>query len=180
LLSLLFAANALTLVQQNQTVSALELSLIVMAQVSQRLEAWLEVLVSRGGSDLFLVVGLPPALRVTGRVMQLDEEPLASADIEEVILSSLPPHASQKYRTDGYTDSSLRREDLGRFRVNLHHERGRPAATIRALPSHPPRLSELALPKHVLGLTKLPYGWFWSVARPARAKRRRWLLWWMK
>jgi len=129
-----------------------------MAHISERLEAWLEVLVRRGGSDLFLIVDLPPAIRVTGRVMQLDEEPLESAVIEEAILSSLPPHASQKYRNDGYVDSSLRREGIGRFRINLHHERGRPAATIRALPSHPPRLSELGLPKHVLGLTRLPYG----------------------
>ena len=32
----------------------------------------------------------------------------------------------------GIADASIRREGLGRFRVNLHHERGRPAATIRA------------------------------------------------
>ena len=46
-----------------------------MAHISERLERWLEVLVRRSGSDLFLVVGLPPAIRVTGRVIQLDEDP---------------------------------------------------------------------------------------------------------
>ena len=70
----------------------------------------------------------------------------------------LPPHGAQKYQTQGSTDNSLRREGLGRFRINLHRERGRPAATIRALPARPPRLSELNLPKNVLGLTRLPYG----------------------
>src|SRR5262245_55248636 len=129
-----------------------------MAHISERLDTWLEVLVHRGGSDLFLVVGLPPAIRLTGKVVHLEEEPLDAAVIEETVLSALPPHASQKYRADGYTDNSLRRAGLGRFRINLHHERGRPAAAIRALAARPPRLSELALPKNVLGLTKLPYG----------------------
>jgi twitching motility protein PilT len=125
---------------------------------SNRLHVWLKSLVDRGGSDLFLVVGLPPAIRVAGKVERLDEDPVEGPAIENAVLTALHPNAANKYRTDGYADSSLRREGLGRFRVNLHHERGRPAATIRALPSRPPRLSELNLPTNILGLTKLPYG----------------------
>jgi len=129
-----------------------------MSHKSQRLNEWLEVLVHRGGSDLFLVVGLPPVIRVAGKIMQLDEEPLEGETIDEAVLAVLPPRAVQQYRTQGYTDNSLRRAALGRFRINLHHERGRPAATIRALPPRPPRLSELGLPTNVLALTRLPYG----------------------
>src|SRR5215831_4533881 len=129
-----------------------------MADPSQLLIRWLEVLVRRGGSDLFLVVGLPPAVRLIGKVVHLDEDPLNGPRIDEAILSVLPPQAAQKYRTEGHTDSSLRQDGLGRFRINLHHERGRPAAAIRALPARPPRLSELGLPANVLGLTRLPYG----------------------
>ena len=66
--------------------------------------------------------------------------------------------AVQLYRTQGYTDGSLKREGLGRFRINLHHERGRPSATIRALPPKPPRFSELNLPANILGLSRIPYG----------------------
>jgi twitching motility protein PilT len=46
----------------------------------------------------------------------------------------------------------------GRFRVNLHRERGRAAATIRALPAMPPRLSELGLPPQVEQITRLHHG----------------------
>src|SRR5262249_15828155 len=129
-----------------------------MPDPSELLIRWLEVLVRRGGSDLFLVAGLPPAIRLMGKVVHLDEDPLEGAQIDEAVLSVLPPQAAQKYRTAGHTDSSLRQDGLGRFRINLHHERGRPAATIRALPARPPRLSELGLPATVLGLTRLPYG----------------------
>jgi twitching motility protein PilT len=129
-----------------------------MATTSERLERWLELLVARGGSDLFLVVGLPPAIRVTGKVLRLDEESLDATGIEEAILPELAPQAVQKYRTNGCTDISLRREGLGRFRINLHQERGRPAATIRALAARPPRFSELGLHPNILALTRLPYG----------------------
>jgi twitching motility protein PilT len=78
--------------------------------------------------------------------------------IEDAVLSALSPQALEKYRIAGYADSSVRLEKLGRFRINVHHERGRPAATIRSLPLMPPRLSELSLPTNILALTRLPYG----------------------
>jgi twitching motility protein PilT len=122
------------------------------------MDVWLEMLVRRGGSDLFLVVGLPPAIRITGKVLRCDDEPLDAEVIEEAVLSALPHQAAEKYRREGYTDGSFRVEGLGRFRINLHHERGRPAATVRALAARPPRLSELSLPTNILNLTRLPYG----------------------
>jgi twitching motility protein PilT len=123
-----------------------------------RLIRWFETLIHRGGSDLFLVAGLAPAIRVNGKVIHLEEEPLRPADIENAVIPALPPDAAQRYRTLGYADSSLKREGIGRFRVNLHHERGRPAAAIRALPPRPPRFSELNLPASILALSGLPYG----------------------
>jgi twitching motility protein PilT len=123
-----------------------------------RLDRWLEILVDRGGSDLFLIVGVPPAIRVSGNIVRLEEDSLEAPDIENAILGALSPQAAQNCRELGYSDSSLRREGLGRFRINFHRERGRPAASIRALPLRPPRFADLNLPKNVLGLTRIPYG----------------------
>ena len=129
-----------------------------MTNSSHRLREWLEILVQKSGSDLFLVVGQPAAIRVSGAVHRLEEAPLEGQEIQDAVLSSLPPHAAEAYRTAGYADSSLRLTGLGRFRINLHHERGRPAATIRALAARPPRFSELNLPTSVLALSRVPYG----------------------
>ncbi len=125
-----------------------------------RLDRWLTQLVGREGSDLFLVAGLPPSVRVQGAVVPLGGGPevLDGPDIEDAVLPCLPPYAAQRYRTHGYADASLRRAGVGRFRVNLHHERGRPAASIRALPAAPPRLADLGLPASVEQLTRLPHG----------------------
>jgi len=126
--------------------------------ITDRLKEWLKILVQRGASDLFLVVGVPPSIRIAGRIEPLDEEALDGANIENAIFPSLPPDAVQRYRASGITDNSLRMEGLGRFRINLHHERGRPAVSIRALPPQPPRFSQLNLPANVLGLSSIPYG----------------------
>jgi twitching motility protein PilT len=125
---------------------------------SDRLQRWLQMLVERGGSDLFLVVDLPPAIRRAGTIERLDEDVLTASAIENAILSKFSTASVQSFRTQGYADTSLRVQGLGRFRINLHHERNRPAATIRALPVRPPRLSELNLPTNILGLTRLTHG----------------------
>src|SRR5258706_1900470 len=111
-----------------------------------RLEEWLIILRGQGGSDLYLVAGLPPSIRVNGIVRQLSEPVLSGEEIEENVLPVLPAHAAENYRARGYADASLRRGAVGRFRINLHRERGRAAASIRALPVRPPQLHELALP----------------------------------
>jgi twitching motility protein PilT len=107
---------------------------------------------------LFLVSGCPPSIRVNGEVTPLSEEPLESDDIETAILSSLHPQALQRYKSIGSADVSLKRAGLGRFRLNLHRERGRAAATVRALPAMPPTLADLNLPLQVEQLTRLHHG----------------------
>lgn len=107
---------------------------------------------------MFLVVGLPPSVRINGLVQHLDAEPLEGDDIEGAILPVLSAKVVERYRTLGSSDSSLRVDGLGRFRINMHRERGRPAATLRALAARPPRMSELNLPTNILALSRIPYG----------------------
>jgi twitching motility protein PilT len=130
---------------------------------SGRLEAWLMLMMERRASDLLLVSGAPPVLRVDGRVAPMEDAsigagPLDGIDIEEAVYPALAPHAQKQYRETSIADSSFRLRGLGRFRINLHRERGRAAATIRALPASVPRLSTLGLPAAVELLSRLPRG----------------------
>lgn len=123
-----------------------------------RLEGWLRLLAEAGGSDLLLVAGASPSIRVDGRVRPLSEGPLDGVEIEETVLPALAPHARRIYRQSLIADGSFRVPGLGRFRINLHRERGRAAAALRALPARVPRLSSLGLPPSVELLTHLPRG----------------------
>jgi twitching motility protein PilT len=123
-----------------------------------RIERWLRLLASRGGSDLLLVAGAPPSIRVDGRVLPLAEGPLDGVDIEDAVLPALPPHARRIYRDAHIVDASFRLSGVGRFRINLHRERGRAAAAVRLLPTRVPRLATLGLPPTVELLSQLPRG----------------------
>jgi len=130
----------------------------VVAGETTTLEAWLREVVRRGGSDLLLVAQAPPSARVDKRVVPLGETVLTGPIIERAVLPAIPPHARDIYERDGIADASFGVAGLGRFRVNLHRERGRAAATIRALPRTVPRLATLSLPHQVEQLTQLTRG----------------------
>ena len=123
-----------------------------------RLEHWLERMVRHHAADLLLVAGSPPSLRLDAGIRLLDEPPLDGVDIEEAVLPALPPHARQQYEQARIADASLKLPGLGRFRVNLHRERGRAAAAIRALPAKVPPLESLNLPANAGLLTSIPHG----------------------
>ncbi|HXY09159.1 MAG TPA: PilT/PilU family type 4a pilus ATPase [Terriglobales bacterium] len=123
-----------------------------------RLDEWLRALVAYGGSDLLLVPGAPACVRFEGEVRNFEEAPLEGADIEAAVIPALTQHALELYRRTHIGDSSYRIAGLGRFRINLHHQRGTAAAAIRALPSQVPTIRELELPPAVESLAHLRRG----------------------
>ncbi len=128
------------------------------ASGTAQLDDWLKTLIARGGSDLLLVAGAPACVRAKGAVQKIDNTPLDGAQIEAAVLPALTSYALARYREVQIADSSYRVAGLGRFRINLHRERGRAAAAIRALPQKVPTLRELNLPPSVEMLAHLPRG----------------------
>ena len=131
----------------------------VPGAVPPSLRGWLECVVERGASDLLLVADAPPALKINGAVTPLaDAAKLTGADIAAAVAPALPEHARRLFADAGIADGSLHLPELGRFRINLHHERGRVAAAIRRLPQTVPSFGSLNLPPAVEGLTHLRRG----------------------
>jgi twitching motility protein PilT len=123
-----------------------------------RLDHWLSTLVERAGSDLLLVPGVPACICLEGEVVNIEARPLSGPEIESSVTPALTPHALRLYKETGIADSSYRIAGVGRFRINLHRERGRAAASIRALPTKIPSLQDLHLPPGVEALARLPRG----------------------
>ena len=123
-----------------------------------KLHDFLRELLQRGGSDLLLVHGVAASIRKNGEVEKIGDIPLDGSDIESLVQPVLTPTGMAQYRATQIADCSYRIPDLGRFRINLHHERGHAAATIRALPVKVPSLGELGLPVEVGHLASLRRG----------------------
>jgi twitching motility protein PilT len=123
-----------------------------------RLDQWLRTLVVQGGSDLLLIAGAPPCIRFEGDVKNIDSTVLNGPEIEAAVLPALSQHGLELYQRNHIGDSSYRVEGMGRFRINLHHERGVAAAAIRALPSKVPSIRDLHLAPQVESLARLRRG----------------------
>ena len=126
---------------------------------SALLASWLQrVRDEDGGSDLLLVAGSPPIVRAPGRLVRISSDPLGSEDIETAVRSSVSPRLIERYRAGHAVDLAFRLPGLGRFRMNLHRERGRAAASIRALPLRIPGLADLHFSHDIGLLAALPRG----------------------
>ena len=150
--------NASTLPVQQGSRMAVATSAAVMPGDASRLERLLRLVSEQHAADLLLVAGAPPMVRIDGRVRRLDGAPLDGVEIEEIVIPALPPHARRLYRDAQIADASFRIQGVGRFRINLHRERGRAAAAVRMLPQRVPRLATLGLPAQVEQLSSLPRG----------------------
>ena len=128
-------------------------------QDSALLDAWLQrVRDEDGGSDLLLVAGSPPIVRAPGRLIRISSDPLGSEDIEHAVRGCVSHRLLERYRAGHAVDLAFKRPGLGRFRMNLHRERGRTAASIRALPLRIPKLADLHFSHDIGLLAALPRG----------------------
>lgn len=109
-----------------------------------RISSLLALAVERGASDLHLSAGLPPLLRVDGDINALEEMPLDSQRIRDVVEEIAPPPETAASEL-AERDFSFELPDVARFRVNAFiHQRGAGAA-FRALPLQTPDFAALRM-----------------------------------
>ena len=121
------------------------------------LEAVLGLVLRRDASDLLLVPGAPPIMRVAGQLAAAEAPPLDEGEIRELLAPHVPAPAWLALQQGGAADFSLRVSGSSgafRVRVNLHRQRGRLAAAVRVLPRQVPTLAGLGLPPALAELVK--------------------------
>jgi twitching motility protein PilT len=109
----------------------------------------LRLTVEYGASDLHIVVGRPPVIRVDGNILNLEHPPLAAADTRRLIYGILTDIQKQKFEEHKDLDFSLSISSVARFRVNAHVQRGSVAAAFRMIMNTIKTYEELNLPKAV-------------------------------
>lgn len=118
----------------------------------------LEETVRKGASDLHLLEGLPPTLRVDGDLLPLGAKPLTSADLYSFLDQLLPEDRKNMFLKEKELDFAYEFKGRARFRINLYVQRGSIAFAIRYIPYEIPKLEDLNLPPVLKELTRRQSG----------------------
>jgi twitching motility protein PilT len=115
--------------------------------------------VQAGASDLHLIPGAPPAIRVNGDVSYLEGTEKLDPDTSRTLLYRILSTEQQKQlEVDRQLDFSHGVPGLARFRVNVHFQRGTLAAAFRHVPEELRTLEELGMPESLKDLAMKPRG----------------------
>ncbi len=112
----------------------------------------------RGGSDLHLTTGAPPACRVFGTLQALSEEDLSASECKELIYAVLSEQNRAKLEKNLELDFALSVTNAGRFRGNAQYVKGNVEAAIRHIPEEIPTLEKLGHSPTVQHLCELRQG----------------------
>lgn len=109
-------------------------------------------------SDVHIAVGIPPKLRINGRLTEVEVPPLTPADAAEAIGATMKERHVAILKDRGEVDFSFDSPETGRFRVNVYMDRGNMAAAYRRVETQIPRPDQLGIPREVVELYKRKRG----------------------
>lgn len=112
----------------------------------------------KNASDLHITSGVPPMLRIDGKLVPTLYDKLTPETCQKLVYSVLTEKQKQQFESTNELDISFGIKDIGRIRMNVYRQRGSIAAALRAIPSNPYTFEELGLPKIVYNLMNLPKG----------------------
>ena len=112
----------------------------------------------RGASDLFVTEGKNPAYRIDGALRPADDTIASREMVESVLEATLRPAQREAFDRAGEMNVGLSLENVGRFRLNIHLQRGLTGIVVRRVPPGAVSFEELGLPIEVQTLSELRNG----------------------
>jgi twitching motility protein PilT len=123
-----------------------------------RINSFLELTVKQGGSDLHVVSGLAPRVRIHGTLQPIRFRELSSDEILRILSEFMTDEQRGRLERDQSVDFAYFVEEIGRFRVNVYHHVNGVAAVFRTIPDRIPSLDEAGLPATVGTMVSSPRG----------------------
>jgi len=117
------------------------------------------IAVEEKASDLHLVVGMPPILRIDGNLKPMEGREVLSGKVaEELVYSILTPAQKALYIKDRELDLSYELKNLSRFRVNLHWEKDNVGMVARVISKKIPTMKDIQMPEIVFDFLGMDQG----------------------
>lgn len=119
----------------------------------------LQLTIDQKASDLHLIAGVPPTLRVNSILAPIpSENVLTGENIAALLKEVVSTEQLQKLSVNKEIDFSLAFSEKSRFRVNAYHQKGTMAVAFRQIPLEIPSVDSLSLPKILHKFTTMRQG----------------------
>lgn len=123
-----------------------------------RVDAFLDLLIKQSGSDLHLVSGNAPRIRLLGEIHPVKYRELTSQETQQLLYEIMPTHIRATFEKQGGVDFAYEISNRSRFRVNIFQHLDGIGAVFRQIPTRVPTLESLKLPATVKNLIRLRKG----------------------
>jgi twitching motility protein PilT len=119
----------------------------------------LQITIDSKASDLHLLAGAPPTLRINGGLVDLPAKGILTEEmVQEFVWQMLSAEQKEQLTINRELDFSFDLENQARFRVNAYYQKGTLAASLRLIPYEIRTIEQLGLPKICHDLTSLRQG----------------------
>ncbi len=115
-------------------------------QASKFINDLLRLLVSRGGSDLFITAEFPPAIKVDGKITKVSPQPLTPSHTLTLARAVMSDKQAAEFERTKECNFAISPPAIGRFRVNAFLQQGKVGMVMRVIPTTLPTIDNLALP----------------------------------
>ncbi len=116
------------------------------------IEEMLRIAKSAGASDVHVTVGIPPKMRVNGKLITMEFDRLMPNDTQQMLLGIMNEEQKKRFEERGEYDMSFSIPNMGRYRINAYKQRGSVAIALRLVGTHVPSAEELGVPDSVINL----------------------------
>ena len=115
-------------------------------QASKFINALLRLMVSRGGSALFVTGEFPPAIKVDGKLTKVSSQPLNASHTLTLARAIMNDKQAAEFERTKECNFAISPPGIGRFRVNAFMQQGKVGMVLRVIPAVLPTLDGLGLP----------------------------------
>ncbi|MGZ5199659.1 MAG: PilT/PilU family type 4a pilus ATPase [Telluria sp.] len=115
-------------------------------QASKFMFDLLRLMVSKGGSDLFITTGFPPAMKIDGKMTPVSSQALSAQHTADLARAIMNDKQAAGFELSREANFAISPGDLGRFRVSAFQQMGAVGMVLRVITTTIPKLEDLDLP----------------------------------
>jgi len=117
-----------------------------------------KLMVDKRASDLFFTTYAPVMIKIDGKIVPVNQMELTPKMVRQAALELMNENQLEAFTRDLEIDFAISEPGLGRFRVNIFHQRGNVAMVLRFITTELPNLDELRMPENLRDLVMLRRG----------------------